>query len=64
MLFVVKKCFILDCWFVVGDSWSGRSVAVGHSRLLDHVVDVGVLQSKVAVVTKVVNVSSVANVLE
>ena len=43
VLFVVKKRFILYCWFVVGDSWSGHRVAVGHSSLLDHVVDVGVL---------------------
>ena len=27
----------------MGDSWSGHRVAVGHSSLLDHVVDVGVV---------------------
>ena len=44
---VVRGRVVGDCWFVVGDSWSGHRVAVGHS---DHVVDVGFLKSKSAVV--------------
>ena len=42
----------------MGDSWSGHCVAVGYSSFLDHVVDVGVLVSKSAVVAEVLDVSS------
>ena len=49
---------MIYCWFVAGNSWSGHCVAVGHSCLLCDVVDVGVLESKSAVVAKVLGVSS------
>ena len=43
---------------MVADSWSGYCVAVGHSSVLGHVVDIGVLKSKSAVIAEVLNVFS------